>query len=337
MPKKDLMSLGETSDTDKWVPTMAKIPDNSSFSSGPKGSGSDFSFAWFQIQSKALYGTTFAALISPLTVSSTLLQATPRPNGPLIDPPAQPPVPKEAPAYAELSQKGLLRNINLKEPAPLMGYREVFAHLGSQNFKAFYKGFLLGNSHVMLSFSFKLFSQELLDFGGREARICLAFLSGCAIDLALQPLRVLQTRFILQDRRYALATYKGILDAFRKHSKAPAELFSGARAIAPLNAVQYLSLYFAPNIDPLYLPYLFFLINGVATFPLQLAARRLEAQSSRMGMLKSQHKTLFSVLKSVWRDEGKLCLYRGFAAMAIANIAVLMTNTTLVLRSRNLN
>lgn len=144
------------------------------------------------------------------------------------------------------------------------------------------------------------------------AKLIVYALSTLFIDIALHPLHLAQSRYILQDRRKAFSTYNNIFELWTSTLKSRS-FFAGILGHLPINMF-ILGCYVLPSNSNLteiltvgYLPILL-------THPLLTVMRRIECQSNDKGMLPYKYKGYMNAFATIFREEGFKAFYRGFGA-----------------------
>merc|ERR1712194_42540 len=211
-------------------------------------------------------------------------------------------------------------------------YRQVFTALGYQGLLGFYKGNGLGLVHLFFTNNLKFMAiwpaeknallkhEELTDI----ARLGYYTATGIAVDTIFQPLHVLQSRFILQNRLAKFYTYKSVLAAGKKHmaSGGLGEFWQGNLANIPKNIL--LGGMFDQNALTQNPGVWIFTVFGSAwaVYPFLTAQRRLECQSQVGGMLTKRYSGVLHALRLIRQEEGFRGLYRGFLGFCAVNSLV---------------
>lgn len=136
-------------------------------------------------------------------------------------------------------------------------------------------------------------------------------------DIMFQPLRTVQSRFILQNRLKNFMVYPTAVDAFvRKHGLT--ENFKGWQVNIPLNLLRGINIavnFTSSNqIYPILAQYT---IGNLLCYPLMTVQRRLECQTSLPGMIPIRYRGLFHGLRLIMSEEGIKGLYRGFIGFSL--------------------
>ena len=211
-------------------------------------------------------------------------------------------------------------------------YREAFRLLGQQGVLGFYKGNGVGLVYALTQGTLKSLSNGFVanysDWTERNKLIASLGLS-TMIDMTLQPLHVIQSRLILQDRRKNFLTYPTVLDAFRSMN-AQGRLFAGAVGHIPINIALIGILGSAPKFSA----NVFLLgsyLSALVTYPVMTVMRRLECVSPDKGMIRPDYRTYRDAFRTILYDQGIRGFYQGFSA----NLFLLSSLTLFTLYSRN--
>jgi hypothetical protein len=257
-------------------------------------------------------------------------------NSPLSDSTSLANLPKDiTPAQRrkyELMVKSGMENQRAFKAPVYTSYRQVFTALGNQGLLGFYKGNALGLFHLFMTNNLKfqviwptqqtaLLKHEEMSDG---ARFLYYTVTGCLVDSIFQPLHVLQSRFILQNRLAKFYTYKSVIGAFKKHitSGGLGEFWQGNLANIPKNMI--LGGAFDQNTLTMNPILWFATVVGSAwmVYPFLTVQRRLECQSETGGMIKKRYSGVVHGLRLVKQEEGIRGLYRGFAGFLMVNSLV---------------
>jgi len=299
-----------------------------------------------KILTSQFVGSTFLTLFTaPLTTAYISLQLSVLANknaamasmaSPLSDAKELANLPKDiTPAqrrkYELMVKSGMEGQRAFKAPV-YNSYRQVFTALGNQGLLGFYKGNGLGLVHLFFTNNLKFMAiwpaeknallkhEELTDI----ARLGYYTATGIAVDTIFQPLHVLQSRFILQNRLAKFYTYKSVLAAGKKHmaSGGLGEFWQGNLANIPKNIL--LGGMFDQNALTQNPGVWIFTVFGSAwaVYPFLTAQRRLECQSQVGGMLTKRYSGVLHALRLIRQEEGFRGLYRGFLGFCAVNSLV---------------
>lgn len=194
-------------------------------------------------------------------------------------------------------------------------YREAFVAIAGQGYQGFFKGnFVSGVSYIIgMAIKTSLYSIVTPESAPPPVKFFLGFGITTLVDIASQPFRNVQTRFILQNRIPEFATYKTILNCFSKMTLK--ESFQGYTAVLPTAVLTTTFFTLQGTGLAMYIPFIAYL----ATYPISTAQRRLEAQSIHHTMLPRRYLTLGHALKTIYKEEGIVGgLYRGIICNTIA-------------------
>lgn len=150
------------------------------------------------------------------------------------------------------------------------------------------------------------------------AKISTIFFFSNVIDLAIHPLHVAQSRFILQNRLPGFSSYQNFLHFIRLHFTQGYEIYKGCSGLVPINFVNSVMLGMTIR-DPSLKAYgIASILSTLLTYPVYTAMRRFECQSDRPGMIPKRYKNIWHGLKLIANEEGVKGLYRGFVAYSAA-------------------
>lgn len=211
-------------------------------------------------------------------------------------------------------------------------YREAFKLLGQQGVLGFYKGNGIGLIYALTQGTLKSLSNGFVTRYGEltdRNKLVLSLGLSTIIDIALQPLHVVQSRLILQDRRKNFLTYPTALDAFKSIYKQN-RLFAGAIGHIPIN----IALAGVLGVAPKFSTNVFLLgtyLSALCTYPIMTVMRRLECVSNDKGMIRLDYKNYQNTFKTIFHNQGIKGFYQGFSA----NLFLLTSLTLFTLGSRN--
>lgn len=191
--------------------------------------------------------------------------------------------------------------------------------IAGQGYQGFYKGNFVNGVSYLLGMGLKTSTYSLItpESAPGAIRFFLGFTISTLVDIASQPFRNVQTRFILQNRIPEFATYKSMVNCLSKMTMK--EAFQGYTAIFPSALITTGFLTFQ---GPGFNPYII-LLAYLATYPISTAQRRLEAQSTHHTMLPRRYLTLGHALLTIYREEGILGgLYRGVLCNTVSVIYI---------------
>lgn len=279
-------------------------------------------------------GNAFMSLITaPLTTAYITMQmavpnssgrilnsmATDKINSNLNKTPISSNIPKHKQIKIDLMTKANNASKKAFEAPSNLKYHHTFSSISSQGLLGFYKGNLTGLIHLFATTNIKFalwpsttfFNIQELDNVYRYAYYTL---TGTLIDTCFQPLHVMQSRFILQNRTNKLFTYKSLLHAVKKHtsSNRGSEFFQGNLANLPRN------LFLGGNFErnEINQEPVFWLagmvLSGLLIYPITTVQRRLECQSEFQNMISKKYTGTLNGLKVIMKEEGVRGLYRGF-------------------------
>lgn len=163
-----------------------------------------------------------------------------------------------------------------------------------------------------MNYGIVYFDSKRIDDTSITAKILTYSACSTLVDMLLQPIRVVQSRFILQDRRKNFVTYNNIVSVLKSAYKTKT-LYAGAFGYIPLNVI-IMSTYFSPGSDSELKTTLLRILPVFVSYPITTVMRRVECQSNDKGMLEFRYKGFTGALIGVYRDEGIKALYRGCAA-----------------------
>jgi hypothetical protein len=148
---------------------------------------------------------------------------------------------------------------------------------------------------------------------------CLhAFMLTCFLDLALHPLFLIETRYMLQNRHPHFSVYKSTKDLLGKSWR---ELYRGALLNIPRNffiALTGLKLTDQLSLTSYYLTTLAF---QTLAYPFLTLQKRLESRSALSGLLDNElynRGRAINCAKTMIKQEGLLSLYKGYTANTFA-------------------
>lgn len=142
------------------------------------------------------------------------------------------------------------------------------------------------------------------------SKLTVVTIFSTALDMIFHPLHLVQSRYILQDRRKDFYTYKNILGVWGSAIKTRS-LFAGVQGHLFINTITYGCLIIPKSSDFTMLVLGTFL-PSIITYPLITVMRRLECQSTDKGMLPFMYKNYRNALYKIFKDEGYRGFYRGF-------------------------
>mmetsp|Transcript_17404 Transcript_17404/g.19829 ORF Transcript_17404/g.19829 Transcript_17404/m.19829 type:complete len:361 (+) Transcript_17404:33-1115(+) len=233
----------------------------------------------------------------------------------------------------ELLIKSGVTGTNKPFRAPVYtGYFEVIQALMRQGFLGFYKGNLIGMTHLGLTglsrmypmHHFKYSNSEFYHGQSNMYRICLAIMMATGADMLLNPLYMMQSRFILQNRLTNFSTYKGIMHFFKKHMKNPMKLYLGYTVHLPKNVLTIVGPMLVSKDASKTMLIASTQLNGILTYPLITIARRLHCQDPAPGMLPLRYSGVSHALKLIIKEEGIKGIYRGYLCYALANLIMMV-------------
>mmetsp|Transcript_6241 Transcript_6241/g.10828 ORF Transcript_6241/g.10828 Transcript_6241/m.10828 type:complete len:322 (-) Transcript_6241:30-995(-) len=233
----------------------------------------------------------------------------------------------------QLSSGMIADNMPFRSPI-YANYRQAFMAISGQGYQGFYKGNLINSVHYASTCGGKMWFTSFTGIQSLDPGFFKYFLSlGVSIltDIAFQPLSVIHTRFVLQNRLPQFATYKSVYRLYTKVSAA--ELYQGYTVILPSHMALNLSYaFFVSGLGHQYMPLVAF--GSVAcTYPLTTVMRRLEAQSREHTMLPRRYIGWRYAMSKIYNEEGLFRgLYRGFLANSIFTTTQFMLVTLLATR-----
>lgn len=142
----------------------------------------------------------------------------------------------------------------------------------------------------------------------------------------IQPLNVLQSRFILQNRLPNYSTYKDLSSFATKHKMALiSESYKGWQGNIPINVIRSLNLICYMEDKPLESFLIQYILSNVMVYPIYTAKRRIECQCKIIGMIPKRYSGKFPLicpgithaLQLIFKEEGFRGLYRGFFAFSV--------------------
>lgn len=188
------------------------------------------------------------------------------------------------------------------------GYKETFQGLKSQGLRAFYKGLTFRTLSSAFYLSPFMYRSILIDDREIEKGLLYQnsklFFSCLLLDLFLNPVHMLENRYILQNR---LPEFRVI----RKPFKAVQKIMRQGEALKGLsfhwinNTVgfftrfpMYLSLIAGQGVHPIHFGA--FLLGELITYPFSTAYKRLQCQTERYaGMIPVRYSGLFHAVKVI--------------------------------------
>ncbi|KAM3139475.1 hypothetical protein pb186bvf_008500 [Paramecium bursaria] len=187
----------------------------------------------------------------------------------------------------ELLLKSGMVGQNKPFTAPVYGsYHETIQGLAKQGILGFYKGNFLGLVHLLLNGNFKLQFLSTLDYrmdsfwhyGSELSKAMIVLLICSAIDFTTNPIQLLQSRFIIQNRLPNFYIYKSSIRAVKKHLTNQKEFFRGGSGHLYKNLFVLLSQLPIGQIQQKYHHIYFFLTSNIFAYPWITVIRRLQAQ-----------------------------------------------------------
>ena len=190
---------------------------------------------------------------------------------------------------------------------------------------AFYKGNGIRSLHILmfhrLNSDLRFWSEGAFpEFTKQIKAIPCAqeFLLTTAIDMALQPLFVAETRFIMQNRKRNFRSYQNYRQFFTSSYR---EIFRGCLVNIPRNFfIALTGLKVKDEID-LTTYYLTTLVFQTLSYPFLTVQKRLEARSTNTGFLSNEiykKGRFLNCMKTMIAEEGAKSLFRGYGAFTVA-------------------
>ncbi|EGR31220.1 mitochondrial carrier protein, putative [Ichthyophthirius multifiliis] len=214
---------------------------------------------------------------------------------------------------------------NMPFRAPVYtSYKDVIQSLKNQGFQGFYKGNLLSLFYQVITANLRYETLGMQQYQEIINIFIFLYIQAlgiiCAIDVICQPIQLLSTRFILQNRIPEFSTYKSIMFALKKHRNRPKELLQGASGQCGKNVVQLLINNVIGSSGNIQSYLISSFIGHLTVYPILTAVRRLECQSKIAGMIPKRYGGTWHAIRLINQEEGLKGLYRGFIGYSIANL-----------------
>ena len=205
-------------------------------------------------------------------------------------------------------------------------YKNVFRSLGKEGLKGFYKGNLFGIIYTNLQTFFKIKSSFEIEnylntrndgFSEWQSFSSILFVN-TLIDILLQPIHQIQSRFILQDSRANFKLYFSLLDYIKKSNKKNLKtFFQGWQTNLPINIAFSISSTI-PNNNKFALIFSSYFLTSILVYPFMTLQRRLECMDLKNNFgLKLRYNNMRNGFQVVFREEGLRGFYKGFVAHTI--------------------
>lgn len=198
-------------------------------------------------------------------------------------------------------------------------YREVFSALTAQGYKGFFKGNLIDLLRFT-ALAYPLYGTGYSSYIGEYPKFLqfyLMFAVETVLECVAQPFRVVQSRFILQNRIPEYCQYRSIYRCV--YDLQTRGLYQGSNVIIPKKVLGYSCFFFADNMSSGL--FLYFLSLFIA-YPLDTLQRRLEVQSQEHSMLPRRYlNNIRWSMSRIYHEEGIFKgFYRGFICNSLASI-----------------
>ncbi|CAD8045664.1 unnamed protein product [Paramecium sonneborni] len=208
-------------------------------------------------------------------------------------------------------------------------YNAVLKGLGEQGILGFFKGLGTGIVYQITNSQLRYFLIQKYFNEKKLIQNLYASLVGMVVDVITNPLMLIQSKMIYQNRLPNFRTYRSFLDILKKERN----LYKGSLGHIYKHIFiclsQIPSLYI--NDTRFCLGYLL-MIQQVVSYPFLTVIRRLHCQGIKPFMLHTNYIGFWDGVRQIYAQEGILSFYRGFGAFGIANsfIAFVLYSTQLL-------
>jgi len=171
--------------------------------------------------------------------------------------------------------------------------------------------------HNLETGSFKLYNDA-----SKLTKAAIISVAFSFIDVFWNPIQLMQSRFILQNRLPNFSVYKGIVGFLKKKYRRPRTLFQGALGHFPKNILFSLGYvnFFKDDPDKNFI-FTSVLANTLA-YPITTCIRRMQCQDADPGMLPIRYGGCWHAFKLILKEEGFRGLYRGFLAFSAVTFSI---------------
>ncbi|CAD8047564.1 unnamed protein product [Paramecium sonneborni] len=200
--------------------------------------------------------------------------------------------------------------------ASYQNYNAVFKGLGEQGILGFFKGLGTGIVYQITNSQLRYFLIQKYFNEKKLIQNLYASLVGMVVDVITNPLMLIQSKMIYQNRLPNFRTYRSVFDLLKKERN----LYKGS--LGHIYKHIFISLSQIPSIyinDTRFCLGYLLMIQQVVSYPFLTVIRRLHCQGIKPFMLNTNYSGFWDGAKQIYAQEGVLSFYRGFAAFGIAN------------------